>query len=129
MLPFWCVPLAFAGMLSACGTSDSPGLVACEQAIQATLKSPSSYKRIKAEGSDEYIWSIEYDAVNSYNAPLRGSGNCYFDAKSGHASWFKKPEIPDYTQGVSDAPSSGDGANGNTDIGGNVEIGGPASDL
>lgn len=73
-----------AGLLLA-GCSD-PNLNACEDALKATLKAPASYKRIKVTGNPgDTLYLIEYDAVNSYNAPIRGNGMCHL-TKSG-AEW------------------------------------------
>lgn len=79
------VPILCMLTLTSCG--DSPGLVACEKAIQSKLKAPSSYKRIKADGADDLAWTIEYDAVNAFNAPLRGKGRCFY--KDGQADWYE----------------------------------------
>jgi hypothetical protein len=108
-----------------------PEVVACESALVNTLKSPSSYKRIKVHKGDEKVskqeWlalslsgaamnlsgaadknskddvlreyanqeleralkqggkrivGLEYDAVNSYNASIRGYSECTFMMKS-----------------------------------------------
>lgn len=61
------------------------------------LKAPSSYKRIKAysvfmdKQQPPEVWvSIEYDAVNSFNAPLRDFEVCKFPANaSGGVDWVK----------------------------------------
>ena len=68
--------------LLALSSCSSPEDRACDEAIKATLKSPSSYKRVSKNGG-----RIEYDAVNSFNAPLRGQGLCIY--LNGKADWFE----------------------------------------
>lgn len=82
-------PLAGLLLLSAC---DSPTLKKCEAVIKATLKAPSSYTRIAVdEHVDEQaqtgFTTIDYDAVNLFNVPLRGHGECY--VTNGKAKWFE----------------------------------------
>lgn len=57
---------------------DDPAVVACEIALKAQLKSPKSYERVKSEINQNLVL-ITYDAVNSFNAPVRGEKLCYFD--------------------------------------------------
>lgn len=68
----------------------NPELAKCDEAIKATLKAPASFKRVSAEGSGGF-WNIQYDAVNSFNAPLRGRGHCY--VLKGKADWFEDRDI------------------------------------
>lgn len=60
----------------------------CDEAIQRTLKAPSTYDRIEAERSGGG-YRIEYDAENSYGVPLRGQGYCL--VMDGEASWAEVP--------------------------------------
>lgn len=71
--------LFFIAALSSCDSAEDK---ACDEAIKATLKAPSSYKRVSKQGG-----RIEYDAVNSFNAPLRGRGLCIFDGSGNKARW------------------------------------------
>jgi hypothetical protein len=66
-----------------------PGLSQCEAAIAKSLKAPSTYKRISADGSGG-SYEIEYDAANSFGVPLRGRGHCF--TTGGHASWYETTE-------------------------------------
>lgn len=71
------------------GCSD-PMMDACDAAIQGTLKAPSSYKRVSTEGDTNMGYGslrITYDAVNSFNAPIRSAGTCYY--LQNRASWFE----------------------------------------
>lgn len=71
------------GLLLA-GCSD-PNLDACEDALKATLRAPSSYKRIAVNGHWQgRTYDIEYDAVNAFNAPIRGKGWCNIDRRGAH---------------------------------------------
>jgi hypothetical protein len=73
--------------LALAGCSDTK-LTKCDDAIKATLKAPASYKRVSVSGS-EGSYNITYDAVNSYNAPLRTSGRCF--VSDYEASWYEDP--------------------------------------
>jgi hypothetical protein len=82
------IVLGLAVLVSACG--EKPELAACDAAIQARLKSPASYKRVSAVGDAKDglgTLTISYDAVNSFNAPLRSSGTCFL--LDGKATWFE----------------------------------------
>lgn len=64
--------------LTGCG---KPSLAQCDEAIKATLRSPSTYKRVLAEGENPRI-RITYDAVNAFNAPVRGKGVCLLNGNT-----------------------------------------------
>jgi len=124
---------------------ERPELSACEQEIISTLKAPSSYKRIKWSATEmnpshpenllapTEMWvTIEYDAVNAYNAPLRGHQLCRYQLSNGVANiaapvdelnGFAPDDLSVNGSALDDAspPNSADGDN--------VEIGGPADDL
>lgn len=54
-------------------------IAACEDAIKKDLRSPSSYKQISSSSyrSDQRISvTIEYDAANAFNAPIRATAHC-----------------------------------------------------
>ncbi|HEY7807000.1 MAG TPA: hypothetical protein VIC34_07360 [Croceibacterium sp.] len=71
----------------------NPDLTKCDEAIQATLKAPSTYKRVNSQGSSgSYI--IDYDAANSFGVMLRGSGIC--TVTNGQALWLETSEPPAY---------------------------------
>lgn len=61
----------------------------CETLLLTKLKAPSTYKAFDAvvgapDGGKQQV-AITYDAVNSYNAPIRGTFLCSFDIGSGIA--------------------------------------------
>lgn len=81
-------------LLNACSQA---GVNECEAATQAKLRSPSSYKRVGVSVVDinpanpgdlshltERWIDIDYDAVNGYNAPLRGKHHCRFALDQGN---------------------------------------------
>ncbi|MEQ1499005.1 MAG: hypothetical protein ABL914_10125, partial [Novosphingobium sp.] len=59
----------------------------CEDALKATLKAPSTYKRIKSSGSNapDGYFIIDYDASNPMGVPMRGHGMCFLE--KGKARW------------------------------------------
>lgn len=62
----------------------------CESLLKEGLKAPSSYTRVEVfqalrHGDTQSVF-IDYDAVNSYNAPLRGKFWCVYDYKAKTAS-------------------------------------------
>lgn len=59
------------------GFGDDPAIEVCEYVLKAKLKAPSSYKRITSNIIENKV-AITYDAVNSFNAPIRGGKVCYF---------------------------------------------------
>lgn len=58
-------------------------ITVCEAALKARLKAPSSYRKIEASISGNSVF-LTYDAVNSYNAPLRAMKACKFNYKNMH---------------------------------------------
>lgn len=77
------LPIALAGC-------EDPNLTRCDEAIKARLKAPASFKRVSADGSGGF-WTIQYDAVNSFNAPLRGRGHCFVTGAK--ADWIEDPDL------------------------------------
>lgn len=81
--------------LAACSALESREITDCETSLTAKLKSPASYKRISADRTfmdiekPQQVWvDIEYDAVNSFNAPLRDHEFCKYPAtKTGQVDW------------------------------------------
>jgi hypothetical protein len=74
--------LGLLGFLAAC---DSSQLRDCETQLKEKLKSPASYKRVKADEMlidvhkpPYYDVTITYDAANSYNALLRDQETCFY---------------------------------------------------
>lgn len=68
----------------------------CDAAIQATLKAPSTFRRISYNGSGsdgDYSFTISYDAANGFGVPIRGRGRCFTDRSSGAATWFELAKI------------------------------------
>lgn len=79
-----------AGVLSACSAMEAPAITDCEDRIKRDLRSPSTYKRIKADTTDmrdeRQIWvSVEYDAANAYGTPIRDSRICKYPSRNGSA--------------------------------------------
>jgi hypothetical protein len=81
-------------LLTGCG--EKQGVDQCEQAIKDKLKAPSSYHRVSVDVNDinaanpsdisrftERWVDVTYDAVNSFNAPLRGRQHCRFRLNDG----------------------------------------------
>lgn len=58
-------------------------ITVCEAALKARLKAPSSYRQIEATITGNLV-TLTYDAVNSFNAPLRAVKKCTFDYKDLH---------------------------------------------
>lgn len=61
----------------------------CDQAIRADLKAPATYDRVS--GSLDYgqatIFSITYDAENSFGVPIRSSAKCSVSLDGASATW------------------------------------------
>lgn len=95
--PTTALGLATAGLTAAlCLTGCTPAPVAaCENALKDKLKAPSTYKRVdytffRNDGAKppEASVSIDYDADNSYGAPLRDHEYCtYALDRSGDIDW------------------------------------------
>lgn len=56
-------------------------ITVCEAALKARLKAPSSYRQIYATIIGNSV-ILEYDAVNSFNAPLRDKKVCEFNQEN-----------------------------------------------
>lgn len=76
---------------------DGPGIKECEDYVIAKLRSPTTYKRIKASGigipydaPKYYSVTVEYDAANAYGTPIRETQFCKFPVKS------KLPVVDNY---------------------------------
>lgn len=89
--------LAIASLVLA-SCSDSAEVATCEKAIISKLSTPSSYKRVNADEFradaehpgqpqrfTEHRVTIEYDAVNSFNAPIRNTAHCSYRLVDGHS--------------------------------------------
>lgn len=70
--------------------SDDPAITACETALKASLKSPKSYERVNAKLNGNTV-VVNYDAVNSFNAPIRGKKTCAFDLDKNGRFTFTLP--------------------------------------
>ena len=92
--------IAFAAvvalLLGACNAFEQDGVSQCRKSIQDTLKAPASYKEADVQVTDintktpedlrhlTQRWvTITYDAVNSYNAPIRDKRMCSFYLNDG----------------------------------------------
>lgn len=82
------VLLGVLAVLSGC--ADKPEIKQCEDYIKGKLRSPSTYKRIKAEGvavpfekPTKYTVSVEYDAANAYGTPVRDTQLCIYPIRDG----------------------------------------------
>ncbi|MCJ8158353.1 hypothetical protein [Sphingomonas sp. LaA6.9] len=76
----------------ALGGCDKPEIKICEDFILNKLRSPSTYKRIKASGikvGEKYSVTVEYDAANAYGAPIRDNQICVFGLKDGRPDTTK----------------------------------------
>ncbi len=70
--------------IAALTSRDDPAIVACETVLTAQLKSPKTYERHEAKITGSTV-EITYDAVNSFNAPIRGRKLCSFElSKNNH---------------------------------------------
>lgn len=70
--------LASCGQVEAFGSSQEDQMAEiCGAYIQSQLRSPSSYKEIAVQHGERTV-TIEYDAVNAFNAPLRDTETCSF---------------------------------------------------
>lgn len=67
-----------ASAFSGCEQPPPKSVLACESAVKAFLRSPSTYKRINSTGLSDYAF-VEYDAANAYGTPIRGVATCKFD--------------------------------------------------
>lgn len=87
--------LPLVALLAACspGVSREDGVFdACEEYVKSTLKAPATYKRVSAdvlmdEGKNRLVM-LQYDAENSFGAPLRSGEICAFKLN-------EKGELPD----------------------------------
>jgi hypothetical protein len=65
----------------------------CDEAIKATLKAPSTYRRIEGPGTFRVAsgssYMVEYDAANGFGVPIRGKGACKVNADRTSASWVE----------------------------------------
>lgn len=71
---------------------EPPDLALCDKAIQADLRSPSTYKRVSVDGSAG-VYKISYDAANAYGTPIRSKGQCFADGREAH--WFEEARPDD----------------------------------
>ena len=95
--------------LAGCDKPLSPPVAQCEKYLVSKLRSPSTYKRVSyseilvdpakiaepgdgidPNGEPYYAVSIDYDANNAFNAPIRGQQLCQFDLVDG------KPDTSGY---------------------------------
>lgn len=62
----------------------------CDEAIMADLKAPSTYERVS--GSVDYgqqtMFSITYDAENSFGVPIRSDAKCSVSTDGNSATWM-----------------------------------------
>ena len=63
---------------SAQAFASDPAILVCEAALKSTLKAPKTYERVSADLTGRSVY-LTYDAVNSFNAPLRGKHKCDFN--------------------------------------------------
>jgi hypothetical protein len=83
------VLLLVLGLSGCADFFENHAITECETMLKGRLKAPASYKRASVDGSgsnhDNGAWTIHYDAVNSFNAPIRGQGLCVI--KDGKVSY------------------------------------------
>lgn len=66
---------------------EDPAILVCEAALRSALKSPKSYERVSADILSNSVFLI-YDAVNSFNAPIRGKHVCEFKRHGSNFGFF-----------------------------------------
>lgn len=97
------------------GCAERPDSVTkCEALLLTKLKAPSSYKAgasviMPAERGQQSI-ALTYDAVNSFNAQLRGTFHCNYDVATGLVSEENLPGTTSGAQGASLVSSAPDPA-------------------
>lgn len=92
--------IAMVGSITSCARPVPPEVAQCEERLIGKLKAPSTYKKVKVDVTDinpsnpediehpkERWVTITYDAVNSYNAPIRGSEMCRYPLRG------KEPDL------------------------------------
>lgn len=87
----WLLLITGAAAVASCSPSTafkSEDVKRCEGLLLPTLKAPSTYKLIDAmigtpDRDRKKNVFLEYDAVNSYNAPIRGKFWCVIDKDGG----------------------------------------------
>lgn len=86
------------GSLASCSAFDPQEVKDCQARLIASLKAPSTYKRISLaneivtyEGPALRKVEIIYDAQNSYGVPLRQTRTCRFPLKG------SQPDLVNYT--------------------------------
>jgi hypothetical protein len=87
------VPAVAFMIVKSLPSREDEGLIACEEAIKATLKAPATYERISATRGPDYF--ITYDAQNSFGVPLRSSGSCDASVPSA-VRWTEFPTAADF---------------------------------
>lgn len=80
------IVLAAMTLAGAQAFASDPAVTVCEAALKATLKAPKTYERVSADLTGRSVY-LTYDAVNSFNVPLRGKHKCDFAASGGHYSF------------------------------------------
>lgn len=63
-----------------------PAITVCEEIVRSNLKAPKSYERVTANIVGRHV-ELAYDAVNSYNAPIRGHERCNYIVADGKWSF------------------------------------------
>ncbi len=67
-------------------------LAICDEAVQAELKAPATYVRVKPSYWDADVGAgsipMTYDAQNSFGVPVRGSGRCSLSYDRNSATWW-----------------------------------------
>lgn len=83
----WPVPAFFGALalvIAAFYYWSGADLRACDEKIKETLKAPSTYNRVSSSGTAG-IYTVSYDAANSFGAPIRSEGIC--TVSQGTAIW------------------------------------------
>lgn len=88
---FVALAAVFGGMVYAAGQPLRNDLRLCDEAIMATLKAPTTYKRVPTSETKGSIYRLQYDAENSFGVPLRGEGYCSVAEGSDRADWAELP--------------------------------------
>jgi hypothetical protein len=78
------------------GAKEREGWRLCEDAIKATLKAPSTYRRVEDRPDSfpigDKMFHITYEAQNSFGVPIRSHGSCTINADRSGAEWVRYPD-------------------------------------
>lgn len=106
-----CLLALATGTIAAC-SGQAEEIRDCEASLLRDLRSPSTYKRIKAEttrltnkvGAEYQMVEIEYDAANAYGTPIRDTALCAYPVTGTDVrvdlTYFPRKQIRDAQLGL-----------------------------